>query len=65
MDVAAGVGSTLFVPVAALVSASEGDDPDCAFSSSCSTSFSNEGEGSFEWTGEADMGVERREAGSG
>jgi hypothetical protein len=56
-----GVGSTL-VPVAVFVSASEGDEPDCAFSSSCSTSFSNEGEGSLERMGEADMEVERREA---
>ena len=65
MDVAAGVRSTLVVPVAALVSASEGDDPDCAISSGCSTSFSSEGEGFFEGAGEADMAVERREAGSG
>lgn len=63
MDVAEGVGSTV-VPVSLFVSASEGDDPDLDFSSNCSAS-SNEGEGSFERTGEADMEVERREAHSG
>lgn len=64
VDVATGVGSTL---VRVFVSGSEGDDPDGVFSSTCSTSFSNEGEGDSDRTGEAgaDMEVERREAVSG
>lgn len=71
MDVVTGVVSTL-VPVLVFVSASEGDDPDGVFSSTtCSTSFSNEGEESLERMGEveaeaeADMEVERRKAHSG
>lgn len=55
VDVAGGAGSTL---VSRFVSASEGDEIDRGFS--FVSSSTSEGEGSFERTGEADMGVTKK-----